>query len=371
MAVRPYTGPMHGLLALAIAMGIGRFAFTPLLPMMQAGAGVTLAQGGWLASANYVGYLVGALMAVTLHWSAAATIRVGLGAVGITTVAMGFTQDFAAWMALRFAAGVTSAWVLVFVSAWGFERVAVVFSGVGTGIAVAGLICVGLMAAAATPATAWITLGVVALVATVIIAPAFRTPARAANGAVAPLAWTPESRRLVACYGAFGFGYIIPATFLPAMARQASADPAVFAWAWPVFGAAAAASTLTTDRLRRSLGDRRVWILGHVVMAVGVVVPVIADWIPACAGMTSLAGMTLSAVLVGGTFMVVTMAGFQEARRVAGPGARTLIAAMTSAFAAGQIAGPLLVAIGPGFTGSLLAAGTFLVASAFILWRTS
>jgi len=67
MAARPYTGPMHGLLALAIAMGIGRFAFTPLLPMMQEGAGVTLAQGGCLASANYVGYLVGALTAVTLH----------------------------------------------------------------------------------------------------------------------------------------------------------------------------------------------------------------------------------------------------------------------------------------------------------------
>ena len=53
-----------GLAALAVAMGIGRFAFTPLLPMMQDDAGVSLAQGGYLASANYLGYLAGALWAM-------------------------------------------------------------------------------------------------------------------------------------------------------------------------------------------------------------------------------------------------------------------------------------------------------------------
>ena len=53
-----------GLAALAVAMGIGRFAFTPVLPMMQGEGRLTLAQGGWLASANYVGYLAGALLAM-------------------------------------------------------------------------------------------------------------------------------------------------------------------------------------------------------------------------------------------------------------------------------------------------------------------
>src|SRR3546814_16415570 len=56
-----------GLVALAVAMGIGRFAFTPLLPMMQNDAGLALTQGGWLASANYLGYLIGALAAGMLR----------------------------------------------------------------------------------------------------------------------------------------------------------------------------------------------------------------------------------------------------------------------------------------------------------------
>ncbi|HUG57058.1 MAG TPA: YbfB/YjiJ family MFS transporter, partial [Candidimonas sp.] len=47
---------LAGFIALAVAMGIGRFAFTPMLPMMQNDSGLGLAEGGWLASANYLGY---------------------------------------------------------------------------------------------------------------------------------------------------------------------------------------------------------------------------------------------------------------------------------------------------------------------------
>ena len=81
--------PVAGLLALAVAMGIGRFAFTPILPLMQADAGLTLAQGGWLASANYLGYLVGALTITRITWSAETLLRAGLWLVVITTTAMG------------------------------------------------------------------------------------------------------------------------------------------------------------------------------------------------------------------------------------------------------------------------------------------
>ncbi|CAM5196001.1 hypothetical protein CDEN61S_03534 [Castellaniella denitrificans] len=70
--------PLAGLLALAVAMGIGRFAFTPVLPMMQADLGLSLAQGSWLASANYLGYLLGALLVTHLSWSPATLLRLGL-----------------------------------------------------------------------------------------------------------------------------------------------------------------------------------------------------------------------------------------------------------------------------------------------------
>ena len=72
----------------------------------------------------------------------------------------------------------------------------------------------------------------------------------AASAAFAGYRWTPDTVRLVACYSAFGIGYIIPATFVPVMAKQVIADPAVFGWAWPLFGAAAMASTLARRRAR-------------------------------------------------------------------------------------------------------------------------
>src|SRR5690348_431061 len=141
---------LSGLVALAIAMGIGRFAFTPLLPMMQEDAGLSVAAGGWLASANYAGYLIGALLAMHLTFDRAATIRAALCTIGLTTLAMGLTDWFIPWAALRAIAGLASAWALISVSAWSLERLsplkrpllsAAVFSGVGAGIALAGLVC--------------------------------------------------------------------------------------------------------------------------------------------------------------------------------------------------------------------------------------
>jgi predicted MFS family arabinose efflux permease len=216
-------------------------------------------------------------------------------------------------------------------------------------------------------AGAWLWLGVVSLAAAALLWAQFRGTVTGAPGGELPaLRWSGESIRLVACYGAFGFGYIIPATFLSAMAREAASSSSIYAWSWPLFGAAAAASTFVAAALRRRLADRSIWIAGHLVMAAGVVVPL------AWPGFT---GVVLSGLLVGGTFMVVTMVGIQEARRIAGPGARALIAAMTAAFAVGQIAGPLLVsalaARGYGFAPALWIAGAALVASAAVLLTRS
>ncbi len=365
-----------GLVALAVAMGIGRFAFTPLLPMMQGDAGLTVVQGGWLASANYIGYLAGGLSAVALRMPAARAIHLGLAIVAGSTLAMGLVSSLPAWFVLRALAGLASAWVLIYASSWCLDRFehaaparerallsATVFAGVGVGIAVAGAFCALLLTARASSTSAWLGLGIVALAASASI---WRQFQRASAGAPATpggarARWDLESIRLIVCYGVFGFGYIIPATFLSAMAREAASDPAIYGWSWPLFGAAAAASTFLAAALRRVLGERSLWIAGHLVMAAGVVMPML--W-------PGFGGIVVSALLVGGTFMAVTMVGMQEARRVAGPGARALIAAMTSAFAAGQIAGPLLVsalAARHGFTPALLIAGGALVASAVAL----
>lgn len=368
---RALTVALAGLAALAVAQGIGRFAFTPILPMMQGDYGLSVAAGGWLASANYAGYLVGALSAVWLRANSTSVIRGSLALIAAVTAGMGLTDSFPLWIVLRAAAGVASAWVLVFVSAWSLDRLApygrplygsIVFAGVGAGIALAGGMCLVLMQSGTASPQAWLVLGVAAVAITALIAPVFGTPAPAHAGkpvAADPYKWTCDGVLIVACYGVFGFGYIIPATFVPAMAKQIVSDPAVFGWSWPLFGLAAVASTIGTARFMGAMGNRRVWVVCSLVMAVGVAAPALVP---------GLAAIMVAAVCVGATFVVVTMVGMQEARKVGGAHSRTLMAAMTASFAAGQIAGPLAVSLfaasGVGMNAVLIAAALLLVVSA-------
>jgi MFS family permease len=350
---------LAGLAALALAQGIGRFAFTPLLPMMQDDAGLSLAQGGSLAAANYLGYLVGAMWAMRPA-NAALVIRASTVVVAAATLAMGFSHGMAVWMVLRFVAGVASAWSLVYVSAWCLarldgRRMGVVFAGVGAGVALAGFLCLGLARVGASSSQGWMVLGVMAIVITAFVWPVFAGPIEGAKTERARLVWSSEAVRLVLCYTAYGFAYIVPATFVPAMAKAIVPDPAIFGWAWPLFGGTAAGSTLFISRWQPRLGARRVWIISAFVLAAGTAAPLV---------LPGLAGIVVAAVLVGGTFVTITMAGLQVAREIAGAGAPPLMAAMTAGFGLGQVAGPLLVAqLGERGIPIALAGSAFLVAA--------
>jgi predicted MFS family arabinose efflux permease len=336
-----------GLLALASAMGIGRFSLTPILPLMQQDAGLTLTVGGWLATGNYIGYLLGALACIALTPRPALAIRWGLVGVGFTTLAMGFATWAPLWLALRFAAGVASAFVLVGTSAWAMPILrhhgkedwsGHVFSGVGIGIAFAGLF--GLVAGidAWNSRVTWIVLGMVSVALAALLWRPLgieASPTMAANaGGVRAL---PRPAIIAAvCYGAFGFGYIIPATFLPALAKGYIDNPAMFGLIWPVFGAAAALSTFASGWLGRGLAPWQLWTRAKWVLASGVLAP--ALWV-------NVPTLLFSAVCVGGTFVIITMAGLKEALRLGGAPAPLAVGVMTAAFGAGQIAGPLLVSL--------------------------
>jgi predicted MFS family arabinose efflux permease len=276
---------------------------------------------------------------------------------------------------LRALAGILSAWVLIFASAFVLQQLAllgrqrwggVMFAGVGLGIALAGGSCLLFLHLAWSADRAWVVVGLLALMLTALCWPVYanatQAPARSTSAA-APIALRAHMR-VVICYGILGFGYIIPATFLPAMARRSIPDPALFGWAWPIFGAAALGSTLMAGRVSARLGSRRIWAISHAIMALGVAMPVLLP------GMT---GIIIAALCVGGTFVVATMSGMQEARARAPEHASRLMAIMTTAFALGQIIGPLLVSAladqANGMNALLMGAALLLLASVVALMR--
>jgi predicted MFS family arabinose efflux permease len=136
------------MVTLAVALGVGRFAFTPLLPLMLHGGAfgqppIDIEHGGWLASFNYAGYFVGALTCAALRVEPARVVRAGLALTVLLTLAMGVTSQFWVWAVVRFVAGAVSAWTFVFASQWGLRRLAelrqpawsgVIYTGPGVGI---------------------------------------------------------------------------------------------------------------------------------------------------------------------------------------------------------------------------------------------
>jgi len=183
----------------------------------------------------------------------------------------------------------------------------------------------------------WIVLGLVAVVLAALLWRPLGAEAPAAQAREQGPRALPRAAIIAAgCYAAFGFGYIIPATFLPALAKGYIDNPAMFGLIWPVFGAAAALSTLASARLGRGLAPWQLWTRAKWVLAAGVLAP--ALWI-------NIPTLLLSAVCVGGTFMIITMAGIKEALRLGGTPAPLAVGVMTAAFGAGQIAGPLTVSL--------------------------
>ena len=398
--------------ALAVAMGIGRFAFTPILPLMIQEGKVHLAQTAWLSSSNYIGYLVGAL---SLLKSKRHPLFVVLGLTLVTlTTWLASLSSFGWLLVLRFLAGVASAWVLVSISAFAINwlksrQVAssgLIYTGVGIGITLTGLICSYFIFQSATVNAAvlssfsslssrlWQYLGVIALLATLLvtfllakinsqftstaaalIAAAKAHPSKALHTKASHTNPTSSSipppaklklANVLTAYGLFGFGYILPATFLPQIAKQWLSGQS-YLLIWPFFGLAAALSVVLSQRLQRRYNNFSllgVWRVSQIIMAVGTLLP--ALW-------QSLAGLMLSALMVGGTFMVVTMAGLQvAASQVTHYPKYNLSALMTASFAFGQLIGPLtaLVATGKNSWLALLPVSAIvLLIGVALLWR--
>jgi MFS family permease len=352
---------LAGMVALAVAMGIGRFAFTPLLPMMMTDGVVDLPTASWLASANYFGYLVGAVLCTFQPWISrklgrqpishiTPLVRGGLVATVLLTLGMALHVP-AAWPVLRFAAGVASAVVFVYTSGWclaQFARMGVpqmggfMYTGPGAGITISGLFASGMVAWHWKAAAGWLIFGCLAAVLTASVWRVFRGDAAVAPAAglaavavPAPTGSAAEMGWLAFAYGLAGFGYIITATFLPVIARQAIPGSAWLDLFWPIFGIGVVMGALISTRIPNR-GDRRWLLVGcYVIQALGIAIGIYSPTAP---------GFALGSLLLGIPFTAITFFGMQEVRRLKPAQAPSYIGLLTAIYGIGQIVGPPLAA---------------------------
>lgn len=326
---------LSGVCGLMLMLGIARFAYTPLMPLMQQQADLGVAAGGWLASINYLGYLSGILLAaniscLTLKFH---LYRIGILLAVISTGAMALADNIYLWAGMRYLAGFSSAAGVMFGSGlilhWLMKNnlrseLGIHFSGAGLGIAL------GAAAIELSPSLSWAQqwwllsgLGIVHAIPAWLYIPRpveqkndFKElSSAAAQVAVAARTHRPPSAKFVrlfmAFYGCAGIGYVISATFIVAIIVDQSSSLSTAGaqsqgnFAFLLLGLAAAPACMIWDLVARRIGDINTLILVSAIHLVGIILPALVS---------SLWAAYLSALLFGATFiglvsLVLTMAG--------------------------------------------------------------
>lgn len=331
--------------ALATGMGVGRFVYTPILPLMHAQAGLSAGAGADLATANYVGYLIGALAGtfVPRLGRSSAVLRGCLLALVASLAAMPLTHSTVLWVLLRFGAGAFSAMIFVIAASSLLSRLrdhpahlpGWAFGGVGAGIALSGLLVL-LLRDVGDWRTAWWASAALAAVLTVPAwglrpEPAPSVP-RAGSTREEPTGGPRTHRWFTALFASYtleGIGYIIAGTFLVAAIEQSSPGW-IGSGAWVLVGLAAVPSAALWSWLGRRWSRPDLLLAALVVQAVGIALPALVGGVSAA---------LISAVLFGATFIGVSTLALATGTHLRVPRA---VAMLTAGYSVGQILGPLV-----------------------------
>ena len=368
-----------GILSLILTLGIARFAYTPLLPIMQQQAGLGISEAGWLAAINYMGYLCGAITASLISDLVLKDrlYRLGLVVALLTTIGMGLTENIWIWSALRFFAGLSSAAGLLLGSGlilnWLIRHdhrseLGIHFSGLGIGIAVCAA-AIELMRHHLDWSQQWLAL---TLMGMLILIPAWAwlpppdttTVTRSGGAMTDRPPGTMFLRLFMAAYFCAGVGYVVSATFIVAIVDQLPGLEGMGAWTFFLLGLAATPACILWDLIARRTGYLNALIIASIIQIIGILLPVIqADLIFALAG----------AVLFGGTFigivsLVLTMAGRYYPTRPA-----KMMGKMTVSYGIAQILGPAVTGLIAEYSGNyhdgLYLAAIMMAIGTLILWK--
>lgn len=367
-----------GIFSLLLTLGVARFAYTPLLPLMQQQAGLGVAEAGWLAAINYAGYLSGALLAMLggdlvlkdrLY-------RLGLVVAVASTAMMGLSNDFTIWAISRYLAGLSSAAGMLFgaglVLNWLIRHghrseLGIHYSGVGLGVVLCS-VAVAWMGEHLDWRGQWLALtafgGLLAIPALAWLPVPPRSMASQGAQTWQDSPPSPAFLRLfMAAYFCAGIGYVVSTTFIVAIVERLPGLAGQGKWAFLAIGIAAAPASIVWDFVARRIGDLNALITAALLQIAGILLPLAGGGLA-----TTLAG----ALLFGGTFvgivsLVLTMAGRYYPGRPA-----KMMGKMSLAYGSAQIVGPavtgwLATRFGSYQVGLYLAAGIMVLGTALLL----
>ena len=334
-----------GILLLVIAMGISRFAFTPILPFMRIDENLSFAQGGFLASSNYIGYFVGALGAGFIYRAKKNFLLVNVVVNVLSIILMGFIESYAIWIVLRFIAGLTGGYIFVLTSSIVMDYLAAhlltrwsgfVFSGIGLGIALSGLL-VPFFEARVYWQGSWIGLGLLStlfLVTTLFLwrhltVQNYSAPPKTEHTSI----WHGFMPWLIVAYGLEGLGYIITGTFLVDIIYNIEALRSYAGYSWVVVGLAAIPSAPIWMQLMTRFSTISMMAIAYALQIIGMLLPVISQ---------SVWSVLLSAFLYGFTFVGLVTMSTGYARQLFPKQSAYVVSMLTTFYAFGQIIGPVI-----------------------------
>lgn len=340
-----------GICSMLLTVGIARFSYTPMLPIMQSEAGLGVAEGGWLAAINYVGYLLGALIAAkvsSLH-TKDKLYRIGLLVAIITTFMMGVSENFWLLALSRFLAGICAVGGMLLGAAlilnWLLRHdmrseLGIHFSGIGLGIAMVAVF-VELASRYLSWSQQWYGM---TLLGVLLLIPAWRWLPPPSNSGVSQqgkvLSDRPPQKSFLALfmlsYFCAGIGYVVSATFIVALIDQMPGLEGKGTWAFLLLGLCAAPATMLWDLFARRWGPFNAMVLAFVVQGIAALLPVMSPTLPMALA---------SAALFGGTFtgivsLVLTLAGLYYPTKPA-----KMMGSMTMCYGVGQIFAPAITGI--------------------------
>ncbi len=367
-----------GIFSLVLVLGVARFSYTPLLPLMQQQAGLGVAAAGWLAAINYAGYLSGALIASQISDLVLKDklYRIGMVLAVLSTVVMGLTTNVFVWALSRYVAGLCSAAGMLLgtglILNWLIRHhhrseLGIHFAGIGLGIAGCAA-AVMLMSPALDWREQWwafSALGCLLLVPALAWLPRPDTSGLTTSGQ--KMVDNPPSalylRVFMAAYFCAGFGYVVSATFIVAIVNQLPGMAGQGNLAFLMIGLGAAPACINWDFIARRTGDLNALILAAVLQIVGILLPVLVG---------GLVPTIFGALLFGGTFigmvsLVLSMAGRYYPTKPA-----KMMGKMTLSYGVAQIIGPaitgqLAAQLGSYNAGLYFAAGVMVVGTALLL----